>query len=194
MLGKSIFISYVINEPIKEVHIEKSAVSDGGKILLFKLLPVNTDKTLDQQLAMVSLEVQQIVKDMKQGDFIGLRYADNPQTIPAISTDVAEIFTIYIIPKLTLEPISFSRPENLEDNNSFVMILKDVQRVFELISSPLAFVKFLRDDDEFRKNSRFFNMDFLDRFIYYITNENTFSQQDKPHNHQIAHSNVFQIY
>ncbi len=130
---------------------------------------------------MVSQEVQQIVQGMKQGDLIGLRYADNPQKIPAIPTAVAEIFAIYIIPKLKLEPIIFSLPEDLKDKNNFIMILNDVPRVFELISSPLAFIKFLRDDDELRKNTRILTTDFLDRFIYYIENGNSFFQQGKPY-------------
>ena len=162
-------------------NLDFAGVTDGGKILLFKLLSVNTGKTLDEQLAKASLEVQQIVKHIKHGDFIGLRYANNPQKIPAIPTAVAEIYTIYIIPKLTLEPIVFSLPESLEGKNSFVLILNDASRVFELISSPLAFIKFLRDDDELRQNTRILNTDFLDRFICYIDTGNTFFQQGRPY-------------
>ena len=162
--------------------VDFAGVADGGKILIFKLLPVNIGKKLDEQITEVSSKVQSIIKDMKEGDLIGLRYSNKPQNIPAIPTSVAEIFTIYVIPKLTLEPIVFGRPTNLNDENSLIVMLNDIERIFEHLSTPLDFVKFIRDDNEFRKNTRMLNIDFLDRFICYIDNGNTYSRQGRPFN------------
>jgi hypothetical protein len=163
-------------------NIDFAGVADGGKILFFKLLPVHISKETDRQLIEATSEAQGIIKELKEGDLIGLRYADDPQKIPAIPTSIAEIFTIYVIPILTLEPLVLNRPKDLSDENSFIVNLSDIQRVFEHISSPLAFVKFMRDDNELSKNSRILSIDFLDRFICYIDNGNTFSRQGRPFN------------
>ncbi len=159
-----------------------SGVVDGGKILLFKLLPINISKETDQQLIEAMSDVHGIIRELKKDDWIGLRYADNPQKILAVPTSIAEIFTIYVIPRLTLEPLVLRRPKDLSGENNFIVVLGDLQRVFEHISSPLAFVKFMRDDNELKKNSRTLSMDFLDRFIYYIDNGNSFSRQGRPFN------------
>lgn len=162
--------------------VDFAGVTDGGKIILFKLLPINLSKVLDEQIIEASSEIKTIIKDMNEGDSIGLRYASNPQEIPAIPTSVAEIFMIYVIPKLTLDPIVFERPKDLNNENNFIVILNDIERVFEHLSSPLAFIKFMRDDNELKNKTLIFNTDFLDRFICYIDNSNTFSRQGKQYN------------
>lgn len=160
--------------------LDYAAVSDGGKIILFKLLTINSNETIDEKFNKASLEMKQVVDDLKKGGFIGLRYADNPEKIPAIPTEVSELYTIYIIPRLTLEPFSFGLSDLFDNEYNFIVTLSDTQRVFELLKSPLSFIKFLRDDYNLRKKTHIMCFEFLDRFICYIDNKNSYFQQGKP--------------
>jgi len=159
--------------------VDFAGVTDGGKILLFKVLPAYACRELGKQLSAAEREVGSVVDAMRADDFIGLRYATEPEKVPAVPISVVEMFRIYVIPRLTLEPYVVTRRKGMGDQNSFVLVLTDMQRVFEHIDSPLAFVKFLRDDNELKKKSRIFSTDFLDRFICYIENGNRFFIEGK---------------
>lgn len=156
-----------------------AGITDGGKIILFRLLHNDPNNSTEKQIAKISSNVQEIIKNMKEDILIGLRYADNPKKIPAIPTSEAEIFTIFVVPKLALEPISIKWPESLNHENNFIIIQNDLQRIFEKLDSPLSFIKFLRDDATLKETSLIYNTDFLDRFICYVDNGNTFSKSGK---------------
>jgi hypothetical protein len=121
--------------------------------------------------------VDRIRETISKDDITGIRYATTPSRIYGIPSKEVELFTIFVYQRETLA--DFAIKVNREDikETDKIVALKDIEQLFTLLSEPLSFIKFIRNDNELLSKVSCLSVDFLDRVIYYIENKESYLSQ-----------------
>ncbi len=153
------------------------AVVDGAKIILFRLIRADRESKLTEEIKCYKQKVNKIRETISKDDITGIRYATTPSRIYGIPSQEVELFTIFVYQKETLA--DFAIKVNREDikETDKIVALKDIEQLFKLLSKPLSFIKFIRNDNELLSKVRCLSVDYLDRVIYYIENKESYLSQ-----------------
>jgi len=144
---------------------------DMDKILLFKIAECPLDSDLSSTIIKSTKEIKQVVSNIKKERIVGLY--DNKKDIIGAPTKELELWSIVVFPNSTIHySIDIEKKELV--GNMWITNLMDIHCIFEEISSPLALVKFLKNDRELANNLNLISSDYIDRFAFYINNNESY--------------------
>ncbi len=157
--------------------IDMIGVVDGGKVILFKMVEPDYDLEITECIRNTVASLQGVRENIKKQDAVGFLRDDRPDKLAVVPTSVVEIFTIAVFQRTTLDTPIVHTSGITEDEHTRIFSIIDLQSMFEILSSPLSFLKFLRNEWELRGRSKVLSLDYLDKFIYYIENGESFGRQ-----------------
>ncbi|MBN1796454.1 MAG: hypothetical protein JW804_07260 [Sedimentisphaerales bacterium] len=153
------------------------SVVDGSKIILFKIVKTDDESGFLNEVNICKQKVNGICEAISKCDIIGIRYVTSPSKIYGIPSKEVELFTIFVYQRDTLADFALKIGRGDLSETDKIIELKDIEQLFNLLSGPLSFIKFIRNDNELISKVSCLSVDFLDRVIYYIDNKESYLSQ-----------------
>lgn len=153
------------------------AVVDGSKLILFKVIGAEEEDNISEELYNLRHKVDEISEIINKDAMTGISYVTSKENIFGIPTKEVELFMIYVYQKETLADYIIKIENNELTDRDYIVELSNLEHVFENLSGPLNFIKFLRNEIKLFNQVNCFCIDYLDRFIYYIENKESYLSQ-----------------
>lgn len=153
------------------------SVVDGSKIILFKLIKAEDEGSFKNEVNHYKQKVDEMREIISEHDITGISYFMSPSQIYGIPSKEVEFFTIFVYQRETLADFALKIGRKDFAVTDKIIALKDIEQLFNLLSMPLSFIKFIRNDNELLSKVSSLSVDFLDRVIYYTDNNESYLSQ-----------------
>ncbi len=158
--------------------IDTTAQVDTNKLLLFKAIKHSFDHDVSPSFETILAELRNTVDLIKKEKKVLLRQYETDKWCE-LPTDDLEIWLLLIYELPFIDGV-FSLPHISEDENIVILGMKDLKAIFELLPSPMSFIRLLKNDRVFLRRSHVINLDFMDRVIYYVQNGESYLRSGTP--------------
>lgn len=170
-----------------------------NKLILLKLVKNSFQEDLTSEVNVGLNELYRVVDLIRNEKIIGV--LDSTGMVHGALVQDLEIWGILVYENMNLDNRIFTNID--KKYNIGIFNYTDLKRIFEFFEEPFKIIQFLKNDKELREKSKILCFDFLDRFIFYKENGESYHRSGiiptlmyfAPHDwHQFYNKFLFEKY
>ncbi|MCB0760341.1 MAG: hypothetical protein KDC12_02375 [Flavobacteriales bacterium] len=163
------------DQNILEDQVEFAVLVDTNKLFLFSAIPHSPKENISKDLTKTINKLLKLKRQIQKQEMVGYFQVGLNETYGLLTKDL-EIWCFPIFENTTLNCLAGTNAGK-DGDIIFPLSYMDLQAIFNRIGKPFDFLKFLREELHLKEGKmRGFMGEFMDRFAYYIGNDNSYSR------------------